>query len=74
MEVSGQLHAPVALSQGEESTVPTEHEAGWVPEPVWTRWRKENNQFPCRESNTGRLAGSRVNILTELTEKMHGIR
>jgi len=28
MEVSGQLHAPVALSQGEESTVPTEHEAG----------------------------------------------
>jgi hypothetical protein len=36
MEVSGQLHAPVALSSGKEPLVPTGQEAEWVPEP-WTR-------------------------------------
>jgi hypothetical protein len=33
MEVSGQLHAPVALPPGTELLVPIEKEAGWAPEP-----------------------------------------
>jgi hypothetical protein len=37
MEVSGQLHAPAALSPGEE-LVPIGQEAEWAPEPVRTRW------------------------------------
>jgi len=36
MEVSSQLHAPVALPPGKELLVPTGEEAGWVPEPIWT--------------------------------------
>jgi len=48
MEVSGQLHAPAALPTGKESLVPTGYEAGWAPEPVWTRgWGK----FPAGDSN-----------------------
>jgi hypothetical protein len=38
MEVSGQLHALVALPTGKEPLVPIGKEAGWAPEPVWTRW------------------------------------
>jgi hypothetical protein len=34
MEVSGQLHASVALP-AVESPVPIELEAGWVVQPVW---------------------------------------
>jgi hypothetical protein len=33
MEVSGQLHAPAALSPGKEPQVPIGEEAGWSPEP-----------------------------------------
>jgi hypothetical protein len=33
VEVSGQLDAPAALSIGQE--------AGWAPEPVCTRWKRE---------------------------------
>jgi hypothetical protein len=42
MEVSGQLQAPTALPPRKETTVPTEYEAGWASEPVWTLWRREN--------------------------------
>jgi hypothetical protein len=38
MEVSGQLHAPAALS-----LVPIGYEAGWAPEPIWTLWRGEKS-------------------------------
>jgi hypothetical protein len=38
MEISGQLHAPAALFPGKEPLVPIEWEAGWAPEPLWTRW------------------------------------
>jgi hypothetical protein len=38
MEVSGQLHAPATLLLGKEPLVPVGYEAGWAPEPVWTRW------------------------------------
>jgi len=37
MEVSGQLHAPAALPPGKEPLVPIGYEAGWAPEPFWTR-------------------------------------
>jgi hypothetical protein len=33
--MSGQLHAPAVLSP-----VPIRLEAVWVPEPVWTTWKK----------------------------------
>jgi hypothetical protein len=32
MEVSGQLHAPVALLPGKDPLVPIGKEAGWTPE------------------------------------------
>jgi hypothetical protein len=37
MEVSGELHAPVALPMEKELPVPIGQEAGWAPEPVGTR-------------------------------------
>jgi hypothetical protein len=37
MDVSGQLHAPAALSPGKELPVSIGYEAKWAPEPVWTR-------------------------------------
>jgi hypothetical protein len=37
MEVSGQLHAAAALPPGKEPLVTIGYEAGWVPEPFWTR-------------------------------------
>jgi hypothetical protein len=37
MEVSGQLHAPVALLLGNSPRYP-----GWPPEPVWTGGEKNN--------------------------------
>jgi hypothetical protein len=33
MEVSGQLHAPAALSSDKETLLPIGQEAGWAPEP-----------------------------------------
>jgi len=36
MKVCGHLHALAALSLGKELAVPTEYEAGWGPESVWT--------------------------------------
>jgi hypothetical protein len=34
MEVSGPLHTPAVLPPGEK---PIGKEAGWAPEPIWTR-------------------------------------
>jgi hypothetical protein len=47
MDVSGQLHAPAALPPGKEPLVPTELEAGWAPEPFWTRWWREKFSAPA---------------------------
>jgi hypothetical protein len=38
MEMSGQLHAPVAL--------PIVYEAKWEPEPVWTLWDRDKSHAP----------------------------
>jgi hypothetical protein len=51
MEVSGQLHAQATLFPVKEPPVPIGQEAGWAPEPVWTRWRREKFPHPRRESN-----------------------
>jgi hypothetical protein len=34
MEISGQLHAPAALSPGKKTPVPSEYEIGWALEPI----------------------------------------
>jgi hypothetical protein len=38
---SGQIHAPTALTPGEEATVPIGYEAGWAPEPIHMSSRGE---------------------------------
>jgi hypothetical protein len=49
MEVTGQLHAPGALSAGEETQVFIVLEAEWAPEPVWTLWRETENWLEPEE-------------------------
>jgi hypothetical protein len=48
MEVSGQLHAPAALSLGKQPLVPTVQEAGWTPELVQMLWSREKSLAPTR--------------------------
>jgi hypothetical protein len=43
MEVSGQLHAPAALTPGKEPPAPIEQEGRWAPESVWVLWRREKS-------------------------------
>jgi hypothetical protein len=43
MEVSSQLHALADLT-----LAPIREEAGWVPESVWTVWRREKSLSPVR--------------------------
>jgi hypothetical protein len=37
LDGSRQLHGPAALTPVRESLVPIVQEAGWAPDPVWTR-------------------------------------
>jgi hypothetical protein len=37
-----------------------------LTEPVWTRWQREKNSFPWRESNPGRPARTLLTKLNEL--------
>jgi hypothetical protein len=48
MEVSGQLHDPAALPQEKQPLVPTRQEAGWAPQPVWTK--NQDKIFPTNLS------------------------
>jgi len=41
MEVSGKFQVKATSSPGKESEAPTGREAGWAPEPILTRWRRE---------------------------------
>jgi len=47
MEVSGQLHDTSALLLMSDFPVRIGEEAGWDPEPIWTRWLKENIPVPA---------------------------
>ena len=40
MDVSSKPHVLVALPPAKERSVPSEQEAGWDPEPVWTFWKR----------------------------------
>jgi hypothetical protein len=60
MEVSGQLHAPAALPPGKKPLVPIGQEAGWAPEPFWTRWFREKFQAP---------AGNRTPIVQPVAQR-----
>jgi len=39
--VCGQSHAPAASPLRNEPLIPTEKEAGWSPQSVWTFWRRD---------------------------------
>jgi len=45
-EVTGQLHTPNALPLGKVTLIPTEKEAGQVPEPIQTTFRREKSLTP----------------------------
>jgi len=55
MDVSGQLHAPAALHP-----VTTGQEARWVPEPVWTWWRREKFHAHVQKPMYVCLAGTHL--------------
>jgi hypothetical protein len=42
---------PMPLKPGERAPLLIGYGAGWAPEPVWTKWRRENS-FPHRYSNS----------------------
>jgi hypothetical protein len=42
MEVRGQLHFPVVLTQ-ERTAIPIEQEFGWIREAIWIFLRRETN-------------------------------
>ena len=52
MEVSGQLHVPIALTQVKETAVPIIKFAQWVPVPVWVLLGRENPTVPAGSRRT----------------------
>jgi hypothetical protein len=71
MEVSGQLHAPVALLPWKKPPIAIGWEVGLAPEPVWMTWRGENS-WPYRDPNSNpsvvQPAASRLYFSTGNTE------
>jgi hypothetical protein len=64
---------PSHFTPGKEPPVPNGSEAGWAPEPVWTRWRrKKSHHCTFRELNPGRPARSLVSTLTKLSRLLCG--
>jgi len=47
MEVSGQPRPSAPLTSKNELPVPTEYEAGWAPQTVWTLWSVEKSLGPA---------------------------
>jgi hypothetical protein len=45
--MSGQLHAPAALTPAEGALVRTAEEVGCASQPVWTLWRREKSLNPA---------------------------
>jgi len=46
MEVNREFHTPITLPLWKEIPLYIEQKAGWVPEPVWKRWRRGNFSAP----------------------------
>jgi len=57
---------PGRFTLGKILLVTIGQKAGCILESIWTRWRKEKNPSPWRESNPGRPAYSLVTISTEI--------
>jgi hypothetical protein len=74
MKMSGQLHTPAALLPKKETVVHIGREAGWAPEPVWTRWWGERIPVHCGELNTGRRAryASHYTVWATAAQKYYG--
>jgi len=53
MEVSGQPHAPGALSPGKEPPVPVREEVGWARVPICTKERREKFPAPAGSRTPG---------------------
>jgi hypothetical protein len=71
MEMSGQLHAPAALSPKERAL-----DINWVPKMGWPQSRsvrdsKEENPRPYQKLNPGRPTLRLVTILTELSRHLY---
>jgi hypothetical protein len=63
MEVSGQFHPRAALPR-ERRPVPTEEEAGWATETVWTFRIQEKTLVPTEMPSTESTARSLISIPT----------
>jgi hypothetical protein len=66
LDGSGQLHAPTASPPEKESLLYTIYEALWIPEPVWTLWRRKLLPLPRIEPRfLGRPARNLFAILAQ---------
>jgi hypothetical protein len=52
MELSGQLHAPAALSLVRKFPLLSGQDAGWAPEAVWVSWKREKSLAPSGNRST----------------------
>jgi hypothetical protein len=68
MGVNGQRHSPSALyPRGKGPPVPIGQEAGWAPDPVWTKRLEEKSFTPIDRSSSPQSD----TILPELTRLLH---
>jgi hypothetical protein len=65
MEVSGQLHASVALP-----TALIGLEAGWAPESVWTMWNTEKSLSPAGNQTNQIIISPLVHAHSSLPPEM----
>jgi hypothetical protein len=63
MEVSGQFHAPAAVSPGKEPQVPIGQEPGCAPESIWTLFSREKSLTPARNSAVRPVTRPTISLL-----------
>ena len=63
---SGQIPAQDAVAQ-DRTPVPIEQTAVWVPQPVWTFWRREKYLVPAGLRDSDRRIRILVDILATLS-------